>query len=114
MSTLAFKENCSSFLFSLSPQDFFTSACYEQFLLLMVRYSTKVFIWIGGTSSGEQHLGNSTNIELQPRMLCFVTRLPDGSLMEITNVYPSYAIYDYPKDLFECVKSDKPYVWPTK
>ncbi|CAH1440043.1 unnamed protein product [Lactuca virosa] len=81
MSTLAFKENCSSFLFSLSPQDFFTSACYEQFLLLMVRYSTKVFIWIGGTSSGEQHLGNSTNIELQPRMLCFVTRLNQINLM---------------------------------
>ncbi|CAH1440711.1 unnamed protein product [Lactuca virosa] len=29
---------------------------------------------IGGTSSGEHYLGKSTNIELQPRMLCFVNR----------------------------------------
>ncbi|XVE75711.1 hypothetical protein DITRI_Ditri12bG0114600 [Diplodiscus trichospermus] len=39
----------------------------------------------------------------------YLSRLPDGSLMEITKVYPMDAVYDCPEDVPEDVKTNKRY-----
>nr|GEV86367.1 enoyl-[acyl-carrier-protein] reductase [NADH] 1, chloroplastic-like [Tanacetum cinerariifolium] len=41
-------------------------------------------------------------------------RLPDGSLMNITKVYPLDAVYDAPEDVPQHVISNKRYVWSSK
>ncbi|KAF5748787.1 enoyl- acyl-carrier-protein reductase [NADH] chloroplastic-like [Tripterygium wilfordii] len=41
-------------------------------------------------------------------------KLPDGSLMEITKVYPLDAVYDCPEDVPEDVKANKRYAGSTK
>ncbi|CAI9267277.1 unnamed protein product [Lactuca saligna] len=68
----------------------------------------------GGTSSDEQHLGNSTNIETATQDVMLCQDVARWILMEITKVYPLYVVYDCLDDLSECFKSNKPYVRSSK